>query len=148
MLADLVVSTGRLSGGEESFGTGPPTALPALCCPLCCAAAVVRREREDVRALPRPTVFLVDYISPHSVMQCQGTFPLAYKVPGKWESLGTADSDAVDKSHFFFSPPHLHIFCLNITSVSTISASKRCVRDGGSKRLRAIFSGVHRNRRK
>lgn len=46
MLADLVVSTGSLSGGEESLGTGPPTALPALCCVLCCEGAVARRERE------------------------------------------------------------------------------------------------------
>lgn len=83
MLADLVVSTGSLGGGEESLGTGPPTALPALCCLLCCEAAVARREREDIRTLPRPTVFLMEFISPHSIMQRQGTFPLAYKVPGK-----------------------------------------------------------------
>lgn len=49
MLADLVVSTGSLSGGEESLGTGPPTALPALCCVLCCEGAVARRERERER---------------------------------------------------------------------------------------------------
>lgn len=42
MLADLAVSTGSLGGGEESLGSGPRTAAPALCCLLCCAAAVCK----------------------------------------------------------------------------------------------------------
>lgn len=105
----------------------------SLLCSLLWGCGCEAREREDIRSLPGPTVFLMEFISPHSIMQRQGTFPLAYKVPGKWESLDTADSEAVDKSDFFSSPnrQHLHICCLNITSVSTISASKRRVCDGG-----------------
>lgn len=55
-------------------------------------------------------------------MQRQGTFPLAYKFPGKWESLDTADSEAVDKSDFFSPPPQTDRICIFVAWILHLSA--------------------------